>query len=196
MDIFIDIDSTISDFTAGYLKYYNKLYNKNVKLRKKDLIRYEISKTVHPSDEKEAEDIRSEIFAIPEFWEDLPLFPNAVETVEWIYNNFNTYLITAPWLPYKDCIRKKQEWVETNLPFFPLNKVIFTNDKSIIHSNSILIDDYEKHLLDTRGKTIKMKYPFNKDTPSTWEADNWKQILRIIKNVKKDLNKYGRIFKY
>jgi len=196
MDIFIDLDSTTNDFTKGYVSYYNKLYNKNVKLKKKDLLRYEISKTVHPSNEKEAEDIRSRIFSIPEFWTDLPLFPNAASSIEWIFDSFNTYIITAPWIPYKDCLKMKWEWIENNLPFFPLNKVIFSNDKSIIHKNSILIDDHPKHLIGTKGHTLKMNYPFNEKTPSTWEANNWKQILSIMKKIKKDLNKNGRITRY
>lgn len=195
MDIFIDLDSTTNDFTTGYVNYYNKLYNKKVKLRKKDLYKYEISKVVHPHDDKEAEAIRSKIFSIPEFWTDLPLFPDAAASIEWIFNNFNTYIITAPWIHYEDCLKMKWIWIKEQLPFFPLNKVIFSNDKSIIHKDSILIDDNSKHLIKTKGKTIKMNYPFNKNTSSTWEANNWKQILRIMKRVKKDLNN-ERIIKY
>lgn len=179
-DIFIDMDSTMNDFTAGYVSYYNSLYGTKHVLNNKDLLIYEISKCIPGLSDESAMRARDEIFSTPGFWYDLPIYPDVKEAVDWLYNNFNTYILTAPWIPYKDCPKEKYMWIEKHLPFFPLENVIFCHDKHLIHENSLLIDDNPKHLTTFNGKTLKINYPFNKNVLTHYEADNWKGILSVI----------------
>jgi len=181
MDIFIDMDSTMNDFALGYVSYYNALYGTKHVLSNKNLLTYEISKCIPNLKEEEAIKARNEIFSTSNFWLDLPIYPNVVEAVEYMYNNFNTYILTAPWVMYKDCPKEKYEWVETYLPFFPLENVIFCHDKHLIHENSLLIDDNPKCLTSFSGKTLKINYPFNKDVITHYDANNWEGILSIVK---------------
>lgn len=194
VDVFIDMDSTMNDFATGYVNYYNKLYGTSHKLSRKDLIQYEISKCIPDLTDDEAFDSRERIFGTPGFWVDLPIYPNASQVIEWINSNFNTYILTAPWVnTYGICIPEKYEWVQKHLPFFPLNKVIFMHDKHLIHPDSVLIDDHAKNLGRWRGKTIKYVYPYNKNSLSHFEADSWNKVGRLMKGIKKDLEKHGRI---
>jgi 5'-nucleotidase len=174
------------------LNYYNKMYNANIKLRKKDLFRYEISKCIPGLEDDEAEKRRNIIFSTPGYWTDLPIYPNAAKVVEWIYQNFNTYILTAPWVDYRDCVPEKYDWIKNHLPFFNLQKVIFCHDKHIIHDQGILIDDNVKHINMFQGKTVRYAYPYNAQAMSTHSADNWNQVLSIMKKMKKELDKNGR----
>jgi len=161
IDVFIDMDSTMNDFAKGYVNYFNHLYKTNHKLRKKNLTRYEISKSIPGISESEAITTRAAIFSFPGFWFDLPIYPNVATTVEWISENFNTYVLTAPWIDYRDCVKEKYLWIEEHLPFIPLNKVTY-----------------------------------NKNVASNWAAGNWKKVLKVMKSIKKDVDKNGQITKY
>ncbi len=196
IDVFIDMDSTMNDFAKGYVNYFNHLYKTNHKLRKKNLTRYEISKSIPGISESEAITTRAAIFSFPGFWFDLPIYPNVATTVEWISENFNTYVLTAPWIDYRDCVKEKYLWIEEHLPFIPLNKVIFCHDKHLIHRNSILIDDHANNIGKFQGHTLKYSYPYNENVASNWAAGNWKKVLKVMKSIKKDVDKNGQITKY
>jgi len=181
MDIFIDMDSTMNNFTDGYISYYNHLYGTKHTLTNNDLLVYEISKCIPGLSNESAIKARDEIFSTPGFWYDLPIYSGVQKAVEWMYNNFNTYILTAPWVLYKDCPKEKYQWIEKYLPFFPLENVIFCHDKHLIHENSLLIDDNPKYLTSFSGKTLKINYPFNKDVITHYDADDWESILSIVK---------------
>jgi len=184
MDVFIDMDSTMNNFASGYINYYNKRFGTNVSLTKTHLTNYEISKCIPGLPEDEAVRARNDIFGTPNFWIDLPIYPGVREAVEWISNNFNTYILTAPWIPYKDCAKEKYIWIENHLPFFPLDKVIFCHDKHLINKDSLLIDDHVKHIEGFKGKTLKINYPYNNVAAATYDADDWFEILKVMKSIK------------
>lgn len=196
MDVFVDMDSTMNNFTAGYVNYYNRLYNTDHVIKKKDLVQYEISKCIPGISEKQAVEARTRIFSTPGFWVDIPAYDNMTKTMKWINENFNTYILTAPWIAYKGCVGEKYEWMEKHLPFIPLDKVIFSHDKSVIHKNSLLIDDYPKNLGTFRGKTMKYLYPFNAKSMANFEVKDWKQVLREMKKIKRDLGRHGSITRW
>lgn len=196
MDVFVDVDNTLNNFTVGYTNYYNKIYGTNHIIKPKDLVQYEISKCIPGLSEEDVVETRSKIFSTPGFWVNIPIYNNAASALKWISENFSTYILTTPWLEYKDCVREKYEWIEKHLPFFPLNRVIFSHAKHLIHSNSLLIDDYPKNIGRFQGKTMKYLYPFNQHTMSNFEAKNWKQVLRLMKKIKKDVDVHGRITRF
>jgi 5'(3')-deoxyribonucleotidase len=195
MDIFVDMDSTMNNFTEGYVNYYNKLHGTSHKIKTKDLVTYEISKCIPGISEEEAVAARTKIFSTPGFWVDIPPYDNMVKTMEWINDNFTTYILTAPWINYDGCVAEKYEWMRKHLPFIPLDRVIFSHNKQVIHSNSLLIDDYPKNLGTFQGRTMKYLYPFNKGAMSNFEAKDWKQVGKLMKGIKKDVDKNGKITK-
>lgn len=193
LDVFIDVDSTLNDFSEGYYAYYNKIYGTSHKFKKRNLTQYEISKSIPGITEQEAIDARTKIFSTPGFWLDIPIYPNAAKAVKWINNNFRVFILTAPWVDYLDCAKEKYLWIQKNLPFLPINRVILSNNKSVIHRDSILIDDHINNLYSFKGKTIKFNQPYNKQGMANFEAGSWNQVLSIMKKIKRELERSGHI---
>lgn len=185
IDVFVDMDSTMNDFAAGYIKYFNRIYGTKHKLSRKDLFRYEISKCIPGLNDDKALEAKFNIFSTPGFWVDIPIYPGVKKTMKWMNDNLNTYILTAPWFDYEDCVKEKYRWIKHHLPFFPLDKVIFCHDKHVIHNNSILIDDNVKNLHAFKGKVLKINYPYNSDATVDYAAKTWGQVLTVMKYIKK-----------
>lgn len=179
--VFLDMDSTLNDFTQGYVNYYNKVYKKQESLCDEDLWQYEISKCIPGITIEEAERSRAAIFKVPGYWKNIPIKDNAVEAVEWIYANFDTYILTAPWMDNLDCVKEKVEWVGEYFPFFDRSKIIFSAHKNIIDARSILIDDKPQNLEEFQGVRIAFDYPYNRETNVDGRISNWADIKGLLR---------------
>jgi len=188
--IFVDMDSTLNDFTTGYVAYYNKLYNKDVALENKDLLRYEISKALPGVSDKEAFEIRENIFSTNGFWKDIPIMKNAVNIMKELYDNYNVYIVTAPWKSSLNCYNEKIEWIAKHMPWFDLDKVIYCRDKHLLRGD-IIIDDNPHYITNHRCDwAIAPRYPFNINLPAFY-FNEWKEVPGIVKEIKYVKTKYG-----
>ena len=190
MKIFVDMDSTLNDFTKGYVDYYNKLYNKNVKLKNKDLVKYEISKALPNVSDDDALVIRQDIFSTPGFWLDIPAMENAIVTMKHLYDNHEVYIVTAPWKTSLNCYNEKIQWIQRYMPWFDLDKVIYCRDKHLLRGD-IIIDD-NPHYLKTHNCdfAIAPRYPFNSELP-TFYFDNWNEVENIVNEIVEIKNEFG-----
>lgn len=184
MKVFIDMDSTLNNFLKGYLNYYNYYFDTDIYKTREDLYQYEISKCIDDIDEYTAEKRREIIFRASNFWLDLPPFPYVKDVVGFIYQHCDVYILTQPYLKYKDCFTEKLLWVQKYLPFFPLDRVIFSAFKDVFISDSLLIDDKPSHLQSFRGKTMAFDYPFNRGVSVDYRAYNW---LGVKSNIEKHI---------
>lgn len=179
-DVFIDMDATLNDFTKGYIKYYNRLFNEDVTLKDEDLFEYRISNCVPGVDESISIERRNRIFETPGYWFDIPIKEGAFWAVDWIYKNFNTYILSAPWVDSETCVWEKMQWIKKHLPFFDLNKVVFSSHKHIIHKDSILFDDKPQNLEEFRGKKIAFHYRFNESTKVDGRIHHWDEAQDVL----------------
>jgi len=179
--IFLDMDSTLNEFTQGYVNYYNRVYHEKVILTNEDLWQYEISKCIPNLTAKEAEIRKKAIFKVPGYWKNIPIKEGAITAVKWIYNNFDTYILTAPWMDNLNCVQEKVEWIKKYFPYFDTSKIIFSAHKNVIHPQSILIDDKPSNLEEFPGKTIAFDYPFNRNIKVDGRITHWKEANDVLK---------------
>jgi len=110
--IYIDMDFTLCDYAKGY----------KVQQQKFPSIKY-------PQSE-------------PGLYVNLEPMPNAIEVYNWIDSQpeFDVYILTAPSIKNPHCYSEKRIWVEENLGFDAVNKLIITPNKGL-NKGDYLIDD-------------------------------------------------------
>jgi 5'(3')-deoxyribonucleotidase len=185
---FVDMDNTLNDFTAGFVATANQIYDWNLSISNQNLLEYNIEQ--HPSILKtgKSAEVKERVFTFPGFWRDIPIQDGAAETFRLIYENFETYILTAPYFGYLDCVKEKIEWTQKHLSFFNVKNMIFCNDKHLI-SKGILIDDHTGNIERWRGedtKTIMMTYPYNQNVFCDHSARSWKDVRNIVEGMVKD----------
>lgn len=179
--VFVDMDSTLNEFTDAYVRHNNMTFDDDLILGDADLIHYEITKNIE-LDVEELERRKEIIFRTPQFWLNIPVKPGAYEALEWINENFETFILTAPWLGNFDMFKEKLSWVKLYFPFFELNKVVFSTRKDIITGDdTILIDDNPHNLETFRGKKIAFHYNFNKDVEVDGRIYQWSDTQEVLK---------------
>lgn len=193
MKIFVDMDSTLNDFTKGYVDYYNRMFDKNISIERDDLKQYEISKAIHALTDDDAIETRQQIFSEPGFWFDIPAQENAVDTMKKLQvMGHELYILTAPWKQSINCYTEKIQWIEKHLPWFDLDKVIYCRDKYLIHGD-VIIDDNPSYLTHHSCEwAVAPRYPFNENLPAFY-FDNWSEVPQIINEIDKIKNRYGRV---
>lgn len=192
MRILIDMDSTLNDFTQGYIAYYKKLTGKDVNVTREDLSVYEISKIVHGHNEQESIEIRQQIFSSLGFWKDIPIMPYAKEVVEDLYNKHEVFILTAPWKYSLNCYTEKIEWVENELPFFDTSRVIMTRHKYLVKGDIIVEDSPEFLLNNGCHYAIAIDYPFNRHLPVLHALD-WRDVKMHVDTIQSLREEYGRV---
>lgn len=179
--LLIDMDNTLNKFWVEFGKYYNFHYSINgpenpLNITRDGLIEYEILKNYLPyCAEKLRHERREKIFNSQFFWSDQEPYEDIGDVVLSLYNEYNTYIITSPWTTAPHCYEEKQRWVTKHLPFFDLNKIIFTRDKWLVQCD-YFIDDAPFYLERDDCKVIAIDYEYNKHIDVDFRSDNWKSI--------------------
>lgn len=178
--LFVDMDSTLNEFTQAYVSHNNMTFNDDLRLTDSQLTHYEITKNID-LDEDENERRKEIIFRTPSFWTNIPIKPGAREAMEWLDDRFETFILTAPWLRNLNMFKEKLSWIKLNLPSFDLNKVVFSKRKDIIHGkNTIIIDDNPDFLQTFQGIKIAFDYPFNRGIEVDGRISSWSEIQDVM----------------
>jgi 5'-nucleotidase len=183
--LLIDMDNTLNQFWIEFQNFYNFHYSLNgseepLHIEKEGLIEYEILKNYLPDVPEEIRHVkRDKIFHSEFFWSEQRPYKNIEEVVGNLYDKYNVYIITSPWTSSPRCYEEKQRWVSKHLPFFDLNKIIFTRDKWLVKCDYI-VDDAPFYLEREDCKTIAMDYIYNRHISVSYRADNWKDIGKYL----------------
>lgn len=191
MKIFVDMDHTLNRLYEAYNNHYQKLYDKDLSITREMLTSYYIHEITGPDKNKERKR-KYEIFNTPGFWESIPIYTGAAQVMERLYKKHDVFILSAPWTQAPGCYNEKRAWVEKHLPFFDVDRIIFTKYKYLLDGD-VIIDDCPEHLINNRCRwQIKMWYPFNEGIP-VLDAANWNDIEIYINDIKAVEKKYGRI---
>lgn len=178
--VFVDMDSTLNEFTKAYVYHNNQTFNDDLVLDDMQLTQYEITKNIDLDDD-EKERRKEIIFRTPQFWLDIPIKPGAYEAMQWLDSNFETFILTAPWLRNLNMFKEKLSWVKVHLPFFNLRNVVFSTRKDLIHGDkTILIDDNPEYLSTFKGLKIAYDYPFNRDIKVDGRISAWDEAESVM----------------
>ena len=111
--IYVDMDHTLCDFSASYLKY-----------------KAEFPQVEYPH-------------SIPGFFSGLAPLPNAIKVYQWLddQENVDLYILTAPSVRNPSSYTEKRLWVEEHLGLEAAYKLIISPNKGL-NLGHYLIDDY------------------------------------------------------
>ena len=174
--VFVDMDNTLNAFSEGFANTTNKILGTNIQISGKDLVSYHIEEAPQFHG---LPDIKTRVFHDPSFWINIPVLEGAVEGLQFIYENYDTYVLTAPFFAYKDCMKDKMDWMERHFPFFNVKKMIFCNDKHLI-TRGTLVDDHEDNLSKWEGTTVRVEYPYNMGCQVDHSCKDWKEIKKLF----------------
>ncbi|MCX7832602.1 MAG: 5'-3'-deoxyribonucleotidase [Ignavibacteria bacterium] len=177
MIILVDLDDVLADFDGGFYKEWKRRHPDKFIVppdkRTKFYLREEMP--------DEYKDLITEIIITEGFIESLPEIEGGKQAIYQMEEmGYNVFICTSPFRNYKYCVTEKYKWVEIHLGKDWVNKLILTNDKTLVNGNYLIDDKPEitgcviprwEHILYDRSynRHIKEKRRLN------W--NNWKEII-------------------
>lgn len=163
--LIIDMDGVCCHFVPKVCRETNKITGGN--LQPKDITDWNM----------QLFGVKREYWLQPGFFRDLKPIAGAKETLYKLRHDYRLTIAT-------DCMdidfiqADKTEWLEEHLPF--VDDVYFLSDKSVVPGD-LLFDDAQHHLESFPGITVKMITPYNLTARSTFEVENWKEFMQLLK---------------
>lgn len=188
IDLFLDFDDTICLTSKQFVKLANKKYKKEEDWN--NINRWDF-KDLYP--EITNNDIDN-IFSSEDFFVDLELCENCLDTINSIKNLVNIHIAT---IGTDKNLKNKIKWIKENLNIdFNFNGILDTgiNDKSSIDmSGAIFIDDRTDNL---RSSNANIKILYKNYHNYSWQqiepndniyvVDSWEQIYSILDFISKN----------
>lgn len=119
------------------------------------------------------------------FFRNLKPMPNAVESMEYLYNhpNCKVYILTAPSYKNPLCYSEKREWVETHLGIRFVKRLIISPNKGLSRGDYLIDDNDKGKGQETfEGKLIRF---------GSYEFPDWKSVIKYLDRVFRKLNHEG-----
>lgn len=188
IDLFLDFDDTICLTSKQFVKLANKKYKKEEDWN--NINRWDF-KDLYP--EITNNDIDN-IFSSEDFFVDLELCENCLDTINSINNLVNIHIAT---IGTDKNLKNKMKWIKENLNIdFNFNGILDTgiNDKSSIDmSGAIFVDDRADNL---RSSNANIKILYKNYHNYSWQqiepndniyvVDSWEQICSILDFISKN----------
>jgi len=186
--IYIDMDDTLLDTSGSMIWYAQKLINKlgmgitlsNALNKKYSFIEMLIDGGLKTS---EAVLLRYMIFKDITFWENISFNKDAYEYFKKLYDNpnFDVYIATSVFLSCSDeVIIGKKNFIQNNMPWFDLKKLIYSHAKYKLHGD-FMIEDVPSQLKEFNGTKILFDQPHNQgDFPEMIRVKDWKEVYTTI----------------
>lgn len=177
--LLIDMDSVLVDLMTEWHYRYNIDYNDSLHVSKIDS--WHMERYVKPECGLKIYDYLHQ----PGLFAKLKPLPGAIETFTRLYEKYPMFIVTtSPHTAFQD----KLLWLETNLPWFPTTRVIFTHHKEQIRGD-LLFDDSPVNLSQfqaTGRVAVAMDYPYNRSLICP-RVTNWlefeEQLPLFLKGV-------------
>ena len=130
--------------------------------------------------ELEAQTMKEIIFNDENYWATIPLYPDAMNVLEKLNNEFELFLASDAITVANDaCMTGKKKWLKRFLPFINSGQLIFIKNKSMLIGD-YLIEDVAEQVMNFKGMTILLDYNYNRDYKPDFRVFNWKQIEKIF----------------
>jgi 5'-nucleotidase len=166
--IAIDMDETICDTLSRHLDWYNTEFNQQ--LSKADLAGYKIYDKVLP-------DAVAQVRAYPDnpdFFVDIPIYPQARAVIEELHQHFEIVIATAA-MEHPNSFAPKYQWLVKHLPFLSPMNFVFCGNKGLVKAD-YLIDDSARHFDGFVGQGVLFSAPHNLYEPSVVRVENWQDV--------------------
>jgi len=162
------MDEVMADTLAEHVARYNQLFGESVTLD--DLWGKGLWDVVS-NDRQEA--LRT-ILHSEDFFEDLPVMPDAPEVLHKLTERFEIFVATQA-MSVPSSFAPKYRWLQRHFPFLPPTHYVYCGDKSILRAD-ILIDDLPRNLLRFEGTGILYSAPHNLAANGFTRVANWREV--------------------
>lgn len=170
--IAIDMDETLVDTMSRHLDWYNREFGQS--LSKADLHGTKIYQCVPPAQVAAVRGYPDH----PDFFVDIPPYPQAIEVVEALTHQYDVFIATAA-MEHPTSFAAKYAWLVKHLPFLsPLN-FVFCGNKSVLHVD-YLIDDSPRHFEGFSGQGVLYTAPHNVHAPAAIRVDDWAAVHKLF----------------
>ncbi len=137
MIILIDLDDVLADFDGGFYSEWNRRFPEKFIVPPEKRTKFYLREEM-PED---CGELIREIITTEGFLKSLPEIPGGVDAVHQMKEmGHEVFICTSPFKTYKHCVTEKYAWVEEHLGSTWIEKLILTNDKTLI-TGDFLIDD-------------------------------------------------------
>jgi 5'(3')-deoxyribonucleotidase len=170
------MDEVMADTLGEHLRRYNQAFDEDVTpedLAGKGL--WEIA----PVDRQQQ--LRAFLDA-EDFFEDLPLIPDAQQVLESLSARFEIYIATQA-MAVPNSLGPKYRWLQRHFPFVPPAHYVFCGNKSILRAD-YLIDDQPRNLERFEGQGLLYTAPHNLAATGYVRVDNWLEVADYFAAVR------------
>jgi 5'(3')-deoxyribonucleotidase len=171
--LILDLDDVICG--GGFLNVINMYAKTNY--REKDITTYYLQDLI----EKDKLDDFYDFLLTCNLYENINIFPNAIDVIEKLNNKYELYICSSFAVPNLKqglgiMIKNKYDWLERNIPFITANQIILMSSKNLLDAD-IRIDDRMSNL-DGTG-SIKLLFTSWHNLNITNEELESKNIIRV-----------------
>lgn len=188
--LFVDMDNVIVNLSEGVVDWINRELEKPVykgsyrcDLTEKDIVQYYFWDN-YKLQESFGRKLQERMFNTEKFWYSLSPIRDSLNVLRRLSEKFNIYIATRPALN-DVCISEKMDWVKIHLPFIGVDKVVFTQDKSILRGDIMIDDEYEQ-LKRFEGTRILFYQPYTSWdvlTKCDYVVKSWKSLEEILDDM-------------
>jgi len=162
------MDEVMADTLAEHLRRYNQAFDEALTV---DDLTGKGLWQVTPVDRQQQ--LRAFLDA-EDFFEDLPLMPNAQEVLRDLSARFEIFIASQA-MPVPNSLGPKYRWLQRHFPFIQPTHYVFLGDKSILRAD-YLIDDQPRNLLRFAGQGLLFTAPHNLGETGFTRVDNWLEV--------------------
>jgi 5'-nucleotidase len=171
----VDMDEVIADTLSEHLRRYNQEFDESI--TPEDLTGKGLWE-VTPVDRQHQ--LRAFLDA-EDFFEDLPLIPDAQEVLKSLSARFEIFIATQA-MTVPNSLGPKYRWLQRHFPFLPPTNYVFCGNKSILRAD-YLIDDLPRNLQRFEGQGLLYTAPHNKNVTGFTRVDDWPQVAAFFAGV-------------
>jgi len=173
--ICVDMDEVIADTLSEHLRRYNQEFDESITpddLAGKGL--WEVT----PHDRQHQ--LRAFLDA-EDFFEDLPLMPNAQEVLKSLIARFEIFIATSA-MAVPNSLGPKYRWLQRHFSFIPPTNYIFCGNKNILLAD-YLIDDLPRNLQHFKGHGLLYSAPHNMNVTGFTRVNDWQEVADFFATV-------------
>ena len=178
MIVLVDQDNVLADFDGSFLEKWRRQFPGEFYVafeQRKDFY-------AHKDYPEELKEKIVSVYAAPGFILNLPLISGASEALaQLIVLGHGVRICSSPLTNYQNCVEEKYAWVEKHFGKDFTNRIILTQDKTLVRGD-VLIDDKQEitGLLNPEWEHIIFDRPWNREIRNkrrlTWQ--NWREVLQ------------------
>jgi len=162
------MDEVMADTLGEHLRRYNEATLEEIVLE--DLW----GKGLWDVVSTDRQELLRELLHAEDFFEDLPIMPDAPEVLRDLAGRFEVFIATQA-MSVPNSFGPKYRWLQRHFPFLPPTQFVYCGDKSILRAD-YLIDDLPRNLLRFVGTGLLFSAPHNQAATGFTRVANWREV--------------------